>query len=98
MHAIHREFTKIINGTTQFTIPVFQRNYTWKEPNCELLNRFRRKPTDSQSYVTYDDHMKLLDNVRPIMCAFLPVRSPSSMSCGGNVLTCGVHARNCCSK
>lgn len=37
MHAIHREFTKIINGTTQFTIPVFQRDYTWSESNCEQL-------------------------------------------------------------
>jgi predicted transport protein len=37
VHAIHREFTKIINGTTQFSIPVFQRDYTWTETNCEQL-------------------------------------------------------------
>lgn len=37
MQAVDREFTKIINGTTQFTIPVFQRDYTWSEPNCEQL-------------------------------------------------------------
>jgi uncharacterized protein with ParB-like and HNH nuclease domain len=37
MHAIHREFTKIINGTTQFTIPVFQRDYAWEELHCEQL-------------------------------------------------------------
>ena len=37
MHAIQRDFTKIINGTTQFTIPVFQRDYTWTEANCEQL-------------------------------------------------------------
>ena len=37
MHAIHREYTIIINGITQFTIPVFQRDYTWKELNCEQL-------------------------------------------------------------
>src|ERR1700733_11601197 len=37
MHAIHRAFNKIINGTTQFTIPVFQRDYTWSEANCEQL-------------------------------------------------------------
>src|SRR5580704_15427659 len=37
MQALHREFTKIINGTTQFTIPVFQRDYTWTDVNCEQL-------------------------------------------------------------
>jgi predicted transport protein len=37
MQAIDREFTKIINGTTQFTIPVFQRDYTWSDPQCEQL-------------------------------------------------------------
>jgi uncharacterized protein with ParB-like and HNH nuclease domain len=37
MQALHREFTKIINGTTQFTIPVFQRDYTWTDINCEQL-------------------------------------------------------------
>jgi predicted transport protein len=37
VHAIHCDFTKIINGTTQFTIPVFQRDYTWAESNCEQL-------------------------------------------------------------
>jgi uncharacterized protein with ParB-like and HNH nuclease domain/predicted transport protein len=37
MQALHREFTKIINGTTQFTIPVFQRDYAWAESNCEQL-------------------------------------------------------------
>jgi predicted transport protein len=37
MKAIDRPFTKIVNGTTQFVIPVFQRDYTWTEGNCEQL-------------------------------------------------------------
>jgi uncharacterized protein with ParB-like and HNH nuclease domain/predicted transport protein len=37
MKAIDRNFTKIINGTTQFVIPVFQRDYKWNEPQCEQL-------------------------------------------------------------
>ncbi|HET6385313.1 MAG TPA: DUF262 domain-containing protein, partial [Armatimonadota bacterium] len=31
------QFTKIINGITQFAIPVFQRDYRWTEANCEQL-------------------------------------------------------------
>jgi uncharacterized protein with ParB-like and HNH nuclease domain len=37
MKAIDRPFTKIINGTTQFVIPVFQRDYNWSEAECEQL-------------------------------------------------------------
>ncbi len=37
MKAIDRPFTKIINGTTQFVIPVFQRDYDWEEVHCEKL-------------------------------------------------------------
>ncbi|MGH2976632.1 MAG: DUF262 domain-containing protein, partial [Solirubrobacterales bacterium] len=37
MKAIDRHFTKIINGTTQFAIPVFQRDYNWTEAHCERL-------------------------------------------------------------
>jgi predicted transport protein len=37
MKAIDRPFTKIINGTTQFIIPVFQRDYSWTEAHCEQL-------------------------------------------------------------
>ncbi|MBT7061979.1 MAG: DUF262 domain-containing protein [Lentisphaerae bacterium] len=37
MQAINREFTKIVNGTTQFVIPVFQRDYTWSEAQCLQL-------------------------------------------------------------
>jgi uncharacterized protein with ParB-like and HNH nuclease domain len=37
MKAIDRPFTKIINGTTQFLIPVFQRDYSWTETRCEQL-------------------------------------------------------------
>jgi len=38
--AIDSPFTKIINGTTQFVIPVFQRDYTWDaETQCAQLWR-----------------------------------------------------------
>ncbi len=37
MKAIDRPFTNIINGTTQFVIPVFQRDYSWTEEECEQL-------------------------------------------------------------
>jgi uncharacterized protein with ParB-like and HNH nuclease domain len=37
MKAIDRPFTKIINGTTQFVIPVFQRDYSWTEAECDQL-------------------------------------------------------------
>src|SRR5205807_7328492 len=35
--AIDCPFTKIINGTTQFVIPVFQRDYRWTETQCDQL-------------------------------------------------------------
>jgi predicted transport protein len=37
MKAIDRPFVKIINGTTQFVIPVFQRDYSWTEVQCRQL-------------------------------------------------------------
>lgn len=38
MKAIDRPFTQIINGTSQFIIPIFQRDYTWQaEPQCAQL-------------------------------------------------------------
>lgn len=40
MKALDSPFTKIINGTTQFVIPVFQRDYTWDaETQCAQLWR-----------------------------------------------------------
>jgi uncharacterized protein with ParB-like and HNH nuclease domain len=40
MKAIDSPFTKIINGTSQFIIPVFQRDYTWDaETQCAQLWR-----------------------------------------------------------
>src|SRR5260221_1875238 len=40
MKAIDRPFTNIINGTSQFVIPVFQRDYTWQaDPHCAQLWR-----------------------------------------------------------
>ena len=39
MNAIDRPFAKIINGTIQFVIPVFQRDYSWTEAECEQLWR-----------------------------------------------------------
>jgi uncharacterized protein with ParB-like and HNH nuclease domain/predicted transport protein len=39
MRAINNPFTKLINGTTQFVIPVFQRDYSWTEDqNAQLWN------------------------------------------------------------
>ena len=35
MKAIDRPFFNIINGTTQFIIPVFQRDYRWTEQQCD---------------------------------------------------------------
>lgn len=37
MKAIDRPFAKLINGSTQFAIPVFQRDYSWTETQCEQL-------------------------------------------------------------
>ena len=39
MKAIDCPFAKIINGTSQFLIPVFQRDYSWTEVECEQLWR-----------------------------------------------------------
>jgi uncharacterized protein with ParB-like and HNH nuclease domain len=50
MKAIDLPFTKVINGTTQFVIPVFQRDYSWTEANCDQLwkdvIRIASNPTD----------------------------------------------------
>jgi uncharacterized protein with ParB-like and HNH nuclease domain len=50
MKAIDRPFTKIINGITQFVIPVFQRDYSWTEAECEQLwndiTEIARDPTE----------------------------------------------------
>ena len=37
MKAIDCPFAQIINGTSQFLIPVFQRDYSWTEAECEQL-------------------------------------------------------------
>lgn len=38
MHAQHRRFSDILMGNAiQFIIPVFQREYRWREENCEQL-------------------------------------------------------------
>jgi uncharacterized protein with ParB-like and HNH nuclease domain/predicted transport protein len=37
MKAIDQPFTKIIDGAKQFIIPVFQRDYSWTETQCEQL-------------------------------------------------------------
>lgn len=37
MKALDRQFTKIVNGTTQFVIPVFQRDYSWTDAQCGQL-------------------------------------------------------------
>ena len=37
MNAVQRFFPKIINGASQFIIPVFQRDYSWSDENCRQL-------------------------------------------------------------
>ena len=37
MHAKNEPLPAIINGTTQFVVPVFQRDYSWTEGQCEQL-------------------------------------------------------------
>jgi len=37
MQAINRLFTQLINGTIQFIIPVFQRDYRWDVEQCQQL-------------------------------------------------------------
>ena len=37
MKAIECPFPKIINGATQFIVPVFQRDYSWTEVECKQL-------------------------------------------------------------
>lgn len=37
MHAIDRPFVQIINGTNQFVIPVFQRDYSWGVEQCRQM-------------------------------------------------------------
>ncbi len=37
MKAVDRPFTQIVNGSSQFIIPVFQRDYSWTEAQCEQL-------------------------------------------------------------
>ena len=37
MKAQHLFFPKIMNGASQFVIPVFQRDYSWTEENCRQL-------------------------------------------------------------
>ena len=39
MKAIDCPYAKIINGTSQFLIPVFQRDYSWTDAECEQLWR-----------------------------------------------------------
>jgi hypothetical protein len=37
MKAIDRPYTQLINGSTQFIIPVFQRDYAWTDAQCRDL-------------------------------------------------------------
>ncbi len=37
MRAINRPFNAIINGASQFVVPVFQRDYSWTEMHCDQL-------------------------------------------------------------
>ncbi len=50
MQAINRPFTQLINGTIQFIIPVFQRDYSWSVEQCQQLWKdiIRTAPVDSE--------------------------------------------------
>ena len=37
MRAVNKQFMDLINGSKQFVIPVFQRDYSWGTPQCEQL-------------------------------------------------------------
>ena len=37
MKAVNRQFAQIINGTNQFIIPVFQRDYSWETEQCRQM-------------------------------------------------------------
>ena len=37
MKAVNRQFTEIINGSKQFVIPVFQRDYAWTTRQCSQM-------------------------------------------------------------
>lgn len=39
MKAVHNPYSKIIGNAAQFVIPVFQRDYSWTEAECEQLWR-----------------------------------------------------------
>ena len=39
MQAVNRRFTEIIDGKTQFIIPVFQRDFSWTREQCQQLWR-----------------------------------------------------------
>ena len=39
MKAVHNPYSKIIGNAAQFVIPVFQRDYSWTEAQCEQLWR-----------------------------------------------------------
>ena len=58
MNAKDCPFTKIINGTFQFCIPVFQRDYSWTEEECKQLWE------DILSYSLRYDRAKPLPGIR----------------------------------
>ena len=42
MQAVDRPFAKIINGASQFIVPVFQRDYSRSEENCRLRTAMQK--------------------------------------------------------
>lgn len=55
MQAVDHPFTKIINGAMQYVIPVFQRDYSWTEVECEQLIKdvlaIANDPTDRGHFI-----------------------------------------------
>ena len=67
MHAEDHPFVKIINGTCQFLIPVFQRDYSWADAECEQLWRdilqIASDPTGREHFLGSVVHISTEDTV-----------------------------------
>ena len=66
MHAINRPFPSIINGATQFVVPVFQRDYGWTEEHCDQLWQdilhIAQEPTERGHFIGSLVYVSLTDS------------------------------------
>ena len=67
MTAVDCPFAKIINGTCQFLIPVFQRDYSWTDAECDQLWRdilqIASDPTGREHFLGSVVHISTEDTV-----------------------------------